>query len=45
MSNIYILFCSPNAALLHFIRAKTKVDPELTKIDNQVDTNCLKIVP
>ncbi len=44
MSHIYFVLLS-NAALLHFIRAKTKVDPELTKIDNQIDTNCLIIVP
>ena len=27
------LFCSPNAALLHFIRAKTKLLLELTEVD------------
>ena len=39
---LFILFCSPNAAKLHFIRAKTKLILELTIIDIQIDFNCRK---
>ena len=42
---ILFLFCSPNAAQLHFIRAKTKYILELTIIDTPIDTNCLKNIP
>jgi hypothetical protein len=36
----FILFCSPNATQLHFIRAKTKSILELTIIDVLIDDNC-----
>ena len=42
MLSLSILFCSPNAAKLHFIRAKTKLILELTIIDIQIDFNCRK---
>ena len=40
--SLSILFCSPNAAKQHFIRAKTKLILELTIIDIQIDFNCRK---
>ena len=41
----FILFCSPNATQLHFLRAKTKSNLKLTLIDELIDVNCLKNAP
>ena len=41
----FILFCSPNATQLHFLRAKTKSNLKLTLIDDIIDVNCFKNTP